>query len=396
MSNARITPYLEAVERLAPTIVEGADAAERNRRLSPSVVDAMREAGLFRLYLPETLGGAELKPLEFAEILEAIAKLDGSTAWCTWIGNVNTLFSTPLADEPVEHIFGTDPGVVTGSTFFPPGRAERVGGGYRVSGRWSFASGSTHCNWYFVLCVVHEHGVPVEGAQGMPEIRACYFPIDTVRIEETWDVSGLAGTGSHDVVLDDAYVSEDYTWVFGPGMKPASRHYAGALYQYPAYATGVMQVGFIAVGIAQGAVDKVIDIPQSKRGVGSSVVMRDRPSFHLRLAEAVAMIRSARAWLREAQAAFGTHVEAGEEVPFSARAEMLLAATNACHASARAVDIVYTAAGANANYRKNPLQRALRDIHAATQHFAIAGTQYESAGRMMLGLPPLDPPFILA
>jgi alkylation response protein AidB-like acyl-CoA dehydrogenase len=396
MSNSRITPYLTAVETLAPTILEFADAAERNRRLSPEVVDAMRDAGLFRLYLPESLGGAELQPLEFAEILQSIARIDGSTAWCTWIGNVNTLFSTPLADAPVEHIFGSDPGVVTGSTFFPPGRAERVAGGYRVSGRWSYASGSTHCNWYFVLCVVHEDGKPVEGAQGMPEIRACYFPIDALRIEETWDVSGLAGTGSHDVVLSEAYVSEGYTWLFGPGMKPASRHYGGALYQYPAYATGVMQVGFIAVGIAQGAVDRVIELAQSKVGVGSSVVMRDRPSFHLRLAEAVAMIRAAAAWLREAQRTFGAHVEAGEEVPFAARAEMLLAATNACHSSARAVDIVYTAAGAHANYRKSPLQRALRDIHAATQHFAIAGTQYESAGRMLLGLPPLDPAFILA
>jgi alkylation response protein AidB-like acyl-CoA dehydrogenase len=143
-----------------------------------------------------------------------------------------------------------------------------------VSGRWSYASGSTHCNWYFVLCVVHEDGKPVEGAQGMPEIRACYFPIDALRIEETWDVSGLAGTGSHDVVLSEAYVSESYTWLFGPGMKPASRHYGGALYQYPAYATGVMQVGFIAVGIAQGAGDRVIELAQSKVGVGSSVVMR--------------------------------------------------------------------------------------------------------------------------
>lgn len=396
MLNTRIEPHLQAVARLAPTILAEAEVAERNRRLSPEVVDALRDAGLFRLYLPESLGGSELQPLEFAEILESIARIDGSTAWCTWIGNVNTLFSTPLEDAPVEHIFGSDPGVVTGSTFFPPGRAERVPGGYRVTGRWSFASGSTHCRWYFVLCVVHEGGAPVIGAHGMPEIRACYFPMDAVRIEETWDVSGLAGTGSHDVILDDAPVDEAYTWVFGPGMKPRSRHYEGALYQYPAYATGVMQVGFIAVGIAQGAVDRVVELAQSKVGVGSNVVMRDRPSFHLRLAEAVAMVRSARAWLREAQGDFARHIEAGEEVPFEARSNMLLAATNACHSAARAVDIVYTAAGAHANYRKSPLQRALRDIHAATQHFAIAGTQYESAGRMLLGLAPLDPPFILA
>ncbi|MGD9601396.1 MAG: acyl-CoA dehydrogenase family protein [Gammaproteobacteria bacterium] len=394
-TNPRVAPHLDSVRRLAPLILAHADAAERNRRMSREVIRAMTDAGLFRLYLPESLGGSELDPLEFAEILEPVAQLDGSTAWCTWIGNVNTLFSTPLDDGPVERIFGGDPQVVTGSTFFPLGRAERVPGGYRVTGRWSFASGSTHCTWYFVLCQVVEGGTPASGPQGQPDVRACYFPIDKVRIEETWEVSGLAGTGSHDVVLEDEYVDAAFTWAFGPGMKPTSRHYGGALYRYPAYATGVMQVGFIAIGIAEGAVQRVIELAQSKVGVGSTTVMRDRPTFHLRLAEAVALIRSSRAWLKDAIRDFGVYAQAGLDVPVDSRANMLLASTNACHGAARAVDILYTTAGAQANYKSSPLQRALRDVHAATQHFAIAGTQYESVGRMLLGLPPLAPPFIL-
>jgi indole-3-acetate monooxygenase len=392
----RIAPYLAEVHRLSSLIQRHAETAERERRISPEVIRALTAAGLFKLYLPASLGGAELAPLEFVSILEAVAQLDGATAWCLWIGNVNTLFVTPLADGPIEQIFMTNPQVVTGSTFFPLGRAERTASGYAVTGRWPFASGCQHCTWYFVLCQVHEDGVPQFGAHGQPEVRACFFPIAQIHIDETWEVSGLAGTGSHDVVLEQAQVAAEYTWAFGPGMQPLSRHFEGSLYRYPAYATGVMQIGFVALGIAQGAVDYCIELAQSKVGVGSTTVLRDRPTFHIRLAEAVALIRAARAWLQDALRDFGRCVEDGVDVPFETRANMLLAATNATHNAARAVDIIYTVAGAHANYRSSPLQRALRDVHAATQHFAIAGTQFESVGRMLLGMPPLAPPFILA
>lgn len=116
----------------------------------------------------------------------------------------------------------------------------------------------------------------------------------------------------------------------------------------------------------------------------------------MRLAEAVALIRAARAWLREALQQLSTAILAGETDQFEKRANMLLASTNASHSAAKAVDIIYTISGAGANYRSNRLQRALRDVHAVTQHFVTAAPQYESAGRMLLGLPPLSPPYILS
>lgn len=387
---------LTAVRSLAPLIHQHADAAEHNHRLSPEVVTALIDAGLFRLYLPHTLNGAELDPMAFAQVLEAIARIDGSTGWCTWIGNVNTLFVIPLADEAVATIFGKDRRGVTGSAFFPPGKAEYRNNGYVVSGRWPYASGCQHCTWYFVLCNVFDGDQPRLTAHGTPEVRACFLPIGQVTIEETWDVSGLAGTGSHDVILNQVFVPEAYTWQFGPGMTPTSAHFQRPLYRHPAYAMGVMQIGFIGLGIAQGAVDVSIELASSKSSIGATTVLRDRPQFQVRLAEAVALIRSARAWLREALQQFSAAILADEPDQFQQRTNMLLAATHATHSAAKAVDMIYTVSGASANYRRNPLQRALRDVHAVTQHFSTAAPQYESAGRMLLGLPPLPPPLILS
>src|SRR5262249_38904377 len=150
-----------------------------------------------------------------------------------------------------------------------------------------------------------------------------------------------------------------------------------------------MPLGAVALGIAQGAIDACIELAPSKRSVGTTEPLRERPPFQIQLAEAVALVRSARAWLHTAVQRTWEAVLAGGEVSFEERADLLLAAANATRNAATAVDMVYTLAGATANYRRSPLQRALRDIHALTQHVLTAPHQYESAGRMLLGLQPL-------
>lgn len=388
--------HLASIARLAPLIETHADAAERQRRLPQPIVQALIDAGLFKLYLPQSLGGSELEPLEFAQCLEAISRIDGSTGWCAFIGNVNTLFTSPMVPESVETIFAGQPEVVTGSAFFPFGRAVRKDGGHEVTGRWQFASGCQHCSWYFVLCQEYDGDTPLFHEHGAPRTRACFVPIDRYTIDETWDVSGLAGSGSHDVMLDGVFVPHDMSWAFGRGMRADPRHFSAPLYRYPPYATGVMQAGYIAIGIAQGAIDRAVELAKTKTGVATTTTLRERPTFHIGLADAVALVRGSRAWLNDALREFGEFIARGEEVSFESRANMLLAATKAAHNCARATDIVFTLSGANANYRRNPLQRSLRDAHAATQHFAVAVNQIESAGRMMLGLEPLAPPVILS
>jgi alkylation response protein AidB-like acyl-CoA dehydrogenase len=389
---------LNTVRTLEPLIREHADEAERNRRLSQPVVTALAEAGLFRLYTPRTLGGFEVDPLTCYHVLEEIARIDGSTAWCVWIGGTAAIIAGNLADQVAEEIFGRDPQVVTAGGIFPFGKAMVRDGGYVVSGRWPYVSGCQHSAWFFFVCNVFAADQVRLTEPGNPEVRVVSVPAAQGTILDTWEVSGLAGTGSHDVVLEQVFVPEEYTCPFGPGMTPQGKCFQSPVYRCPLYASAVGSLGAAALGIAQGAVDTCLELAQSKRPAGTTALLRERPLFHIRLAEAVALVRSARAWLHasvqqtwEAREA----ILAGGQVSFDERADVLLAAANATRNAAAAVDIVYTVAGATANYRRSPLQRALRDIHAVTQHVGTAPQQYESAGRMLLGLQPLQPAFIL-
>jgi alkylation response protein AidB-like acyl-CoA dehydrogenase len=386
---------LSAVHTLAPLIRAHADEAERNRHLSQPVVAALAEAGLFRLYTPRTLGGLEVDPLTFYRVLEALARIDGSTAWCVWIASTNPPFVKTLTDQAAEEIFGRDPHVVSAGALFPYGRAVVRDGGYVVSGRWPYASGCQHCAWIFTMCNVFEGDQIRMTEGGGPEVRAVFVPTTQITILDTWEVSGLAGTGSHDVVIEQVFVPGEHTCQFGPGLTPQGKHFQGPLYRYPLYASSAGLISAVALGIAQGAVDACMELAHSKRPAGTTELLRDRPPFHIRLAEAVALVRSARAWLHTAVQQTWEAMLGGGQVTFEERADLLLAAANATRSAAAAVDIVYTAAGATANYRRSPLQRALRDIHALTQHIATAPHQYESAGRMLLGLQPLQPPLIL-
>jgi alkylation response protein AidB-like acyl-CoA dehydrogenase len=381
---------LTAVRHLEPLIRAHADAAERNRRLSTVVVIALADANIFRMYTPKSLGGLEVDPLTFYQVVEAIARIDGSTGWCVFIAGGNPLLGAYLTDQAAEAVFGHDPQVVSAGVVFPYGTALISDGGYRVHGRWSYASGCQHSSWIFCCCHVLDGEHQRLTASGEPEVRLLFIPTAQVTIIDTWDVSGLAGTGSHDVAIEDVFVPEAYTCQFGPGMSLRCSHYQSPLYRYVLYASFALPIGAVALGIAQGTLDACLDLAQAKKPGAGTELLRDRPMFQVRLAEAVALVRSARAWLHATVQQTWESLLAGREVAFAERAELLLAAANATRSATAAVDLVYTAAGATANYRQSPFQRALRDIHATTQHMGTAPQQFESAGRMLVGLPPLQ------
>ncbi|MBM3224129.1 MAG: hydroxylase [Candidatus Tectomicrobia bacterium] len=392
-------PHLEslqqAVQRLAPVIRAYADETEQNRRLAPPVVAAIAEAGLFRMMTPQALGGFEAHPLTFYHIVEEVARLDGSTGWCLFIAGCNPLMGAFLPDHTAAEVFGRDPHVAVAGVVLPYGRAVAQDGGYVVHGHWSYGSGCQHCAWIFCMCQVWDGERQRLTASGEPEVRALFLRTAQVRILDTWDVSGLAGTGSHDVVIDNVFVPEAYTCAFGLGMTPCSTYYQGLLYRYPLYGVFALPISAVALGIAQGAVDACLELAQTGRPSGNPARLGERALFHLRLAEAVALVRSARAWLHAAVQQAWEALQTHGEVYMEARADLLLAAANATRSAAAAVDSLYTIAGASANYRRSPLQRALRDVHAATQHMGTALPQFESAGRMLVGLPPLQPHILL-
>ena len=387
-----LNTLLRAVRRLEPLIREHTDESERNRRQSPPVVTALAAAGILRMYTPHSLGGLEVEPLTFYRVVEEIARIDGSTAWCVWIASGNPVFAgSCLPDSGAEAVFGKAPQVATAGVVFPFGKAMARDGGYVVNGRWPFASGCQHCDWVFCTCTVCDGDQMRRTASGDPEVRVFFVPMTQVTIVDTWEVSGLAGTGSHDVVIEQVFVPEEYTGLFASGMPPQSKHFQGLLYRYPFFLASALPLGALALGIAQGAIETCLELARTKQPAGTTTPLREQPLFHVRLAEAVALVRSARAWLYAAVQQTWEAMQTTGEISCAERADVLLAGANATRSAAAAVDIVYTASGGTANYRRSPLQRALRDIHAATQHIVTAPQQYESAGRMLVGLQPLNP-----
>jgi alkylation response protein AidB-like acyl-CoA dehydrogenase len=176
---------LNAVNKLEPLIRKHADEAEQNRHLSAPVVDALAEAGFFRLYTPRTLGGLEVDPLTFTRVVEALAHIDGSTAWCVWLASTNPLFVPNLMDTTVEEIFGRNPHVVTAGVILPYGKAEVRDGGYTVSGRWSYASGVEHCTWIFTLCNVFDGEQMRRTESGEPAVYVVFVPTAQITILDT-------------------------------------------------------------------------------------------------------------------------------------------------------------------------------------------------------------------
>jgi len=274
---------LNVARALEPIIRQHADEAERNHRLSQPVVDALARAGLFRMWVPRTLGGLEVSPLTAYRVVEEVARLDGSTGWCVFIGASSAVSGAFLADHAAEDMFGRDPLGVTGGVIAGIGKAVVQKDGYLVSGRWPYASGCQHCGWLLALCQVIDGDQPRVTTAGTPEMRVVHVPREKVTIlDDTWDVSGLVGTGSHDFVVEPVFVPEGYTWQFTPGL-PRGKHYRGPLYEFPLVALFRLQASAVALGIAQGAVDAWLALAPSKRAVIAPGVLRDQPVVQARM-----------------------------------------------------------------------------------------------------------------
>ena len=300
-----------------------------------------------------------------------------------------------MPDAAAEHVFGSDPEVILGGALFPPGTATVCDGGYRVSGRWSYASGCHHCSWLVGGCTVIENGQRRLIGEA-PEMRIVYVPREKATIvEDSWLVSGLAGTGSNDFIMENVFVPEAYTHGLGPNMS-RGKHFQSPLYTtYPLLSAFGFPMGAIALGIAQGAIDVVMELAQAKKPGGQSDLLRDRAVFHFQLADAVAQVESARAWLYSSVEKAWDVALTGRPATREERGYLTLAAANATRSATTATDIAYTAAGGTANYLRSPLQRSLRDIHALTQHTQTSPQQWERGGRLLLGLDPKYPLMLL-
>jgi alkylation response protein AidB-like acyl-CoA dehydrogenase len=335
------------------------------------------------LLVPRELGGLELEPLAALDVLEEVAAADGSAGWTVMIGATTGVVAAYLPDDAAREIWGRDPDVVTGGVFHPRGRATVVDGGYRVTGRWPLASGCEHCTWLLGGCVLLEGGTPRLRADGAPDVRMTIFPASDARVIDTWDVSGMRGTGSHDIAVEDLFVPHARSVWFSTD---APRR-GGALYAFPVFGLLALGIAAVALGIARGAVADLARLAHDKVATGGRRKVAERAATQAEVARAEALVGASRAYVRETVRDAWDAARGGGPISLEDRARLRLAATNAVRSAAAAVDLMYEAGGASAIYAQSTLQRRFRDVHVATQHVLVAPPTYELAGRVLLGVP---------
>ena len=362
--------------------LRGASARiETARTLPAEVVDLLVAGGYTRLCVPRSLGGPELHPTTLLHVLEALAAGDASAGWCAMIASTSSLLAAYLEPQTARLVYGP-PDSISGGVFAPRGAAKRVPGGFRVSGRWGFASGCSHCAWLMGGCFVEgEAGRETTGG-GVPDIRLMVFPREEAKILDTWDVVGLSGTGSHDIEVRDLFVPEGRDVSF---LADAPRE-SGALYAFPVFGLLAVGVAAVGLGIARRAVHELSELAREKTPALGRRRLAERTHTQAHVAVAEAELSAARAGLAAAiDAAWGS-AAAGGAIPLPERARLRLAATFAARAGSRIATAMYELGGGSSIYRASALQRCLRDAHVVTQHAMVGEGTYELAGRVLLGL----------
>jgi alkylation response protein AidB-like acyl-CoA dehydrogenase len=369
-----LASLLASADDIADTLAAGASEAESLRRLGPSAAAALRSTDLFRIWWPSEVGGIDATVSEGIEVIEKVAEIDTSAAWNLAVCTLGSgLAAAYLDDDAFAEIFAEDLPLIAGQTA-PVGRAIPVDGGLEVSGNWFFGSGIHLASWV-------KAGVLIEHDDGPPEPAIVIVPADAVTIKEgSWEVAGLAGSGSNDYSMDAVHVPTGF-WYNFPVATPKR---GGRSFQLPIPGQLVILHAGFALGVARRCLDEVTELAKTKIRQFDSRSISNRPTFRYDLAEKSAAVSAARLYTYDA--ADRLNDAAGTPLVVDAMREMRAAAR---YANDIALDVAtwsYRHGGGAALHLSHPLQRLLRDILAATQHIFIDDAAYTDYGGALLGI----------
>jgi alkylation response protein AidB-like acyl-CoA dehydrogenase len=373
-SQATVRDRERALERLLYEARTRRAEFAREQRLSDDVVALMREAGLFRSLVARRFGGDEDKPSDFFALTERISTADGSTGWVASFGH-GARYLAALPVTTLETIYARGPDVIFAGGLFPPQPARRVDDGFEVSGRWGWGSGCTAASLIGVGIRVDDDGA----APSLP--RMAVIPREQVRIVENWNVNGLKGTGSHDMVVDKVLVREDWTFVPGGGSSLDT-----PLFRYPALALAAQALAVVGLGVARSALDEVHAMAGTHTSITGGPSLSDRAHVQITLAKAEARLRSARAFLYETADEAYERLEAGGDLDTTTRTLLRLGATHAAQVGAEVARAAYSVCGTAGIFINHPLAWALQDALVVPQHALVAEGTWQSAGQSLLGL----------
>ncbi|MEH6558065.1 MAG: acyl-CoA dehydrogenase family protein [Oceanicoccus sp.] len=371
---------LKTAEELSKEFYERSDEIEKTRRIPADISKKIGAAGFYRLGIPRHIGGLEAPPALSSRIFETLARGDASCAWVAFIGATTGTSLASIPEETATEIFSAPEVLMTG-VFAPTGVAEKVDGGFRVTGNWQWGSGSQNADWLMGGCMLKENGEAMLDGHGRPRSHPMIMPKKDVEFVDTWHVSGLRGTGSLDYRVKDLFIPQDRVVAYLQQDKPP-----GPLYAFPYFTFLALGIGAVCLGIARAAIDELIELAKSKKRSSSSKTVAEQQISQMKLAQAEADLRSARLFYYDALDEAWQRAVEGEEVSLEMRRNLRLATTNAVIKSAEVVDVMYSLGGGSAVYQKSRLQRHFRDVHVATSHIMVAPSTLETVGRLLFGL----------
>ncbi len=372
-AESRAAPGIDPLAALLDEIAARRAEFSARRQLSADIVEKLKAIGVYRALVAREFGGDEQSPAEFLRLIERISTADGSAGWVASFG-VSALYLASLPRETIAAVYANGPDIVFAGGLFPPQNAVIVEGGFQVSGKWKFGSGSTGADLIGV-------GIKVEGGPqpGLP--RMAVMPAEKVRIVPNWEVNGLQGTGSHDLVVEGVVVPEEWTFIRGSAATLEQ-----PLFRYPSMGFAAQVLAVVGLGVARAALDEITAMAGGRGSITGAPVLADRAYVQIEIAKAEAALRSARAFFYEATESAWAKLVSGGTLAREDVNLIRLAASHAARVGSDVAGAAYMLSGTTGIYTDHPIARHVQDAMVVVQHAFLSEGTWQSAGRVLLGL----------
>ncbi|MFP6847750.1 MAG: acyl-CoA dehydrogenase family protein [Pseudomonas sp.] len=344
--------------------------------IAEDVINAFKALGVYRALVPRRFGGDERSPGEFCAMVEEISRADGSAGWVASFG-MSPVYLASLPLETIKKVYANGPDVVFAGGIFPPQPAEAVPGGFKVNGRWKYSSGCMGASLVGV-------GIAPKTGDKLDLPRLAVMPQSKARIEQTWDTVGLLGTGSHDLVVEDVVVPEEWTFVRG-----GAANLDEPFFRYPSLSFATQVLSVVGLGVARAALDELRDMAAGRISVTGAPALADRPLAQVEIAKAEAALRAARAFFFDSIEDAWQVVLAGDPLPAETTNLLRLSSTHATRVAAEVARTVQMLSGMTGVYNSSPLARCVNDAQVVTQHAFMGDITYQNAGAIFFGKQPL-------
>ena len=379
--------FLKEVKSIEPILRKYSEESEELRHLPQPVVDAMINAGLFRIFKPKSYGGYEIDPITGFRVIEEVSRIDSAAGWNLQLAAAIDTILQWFSDAAMDTVYANTDEVIVAGTWNPPCKAVPVDGGYHINGIGNIASGCMNANWFFRNAIVMEGDSPRIFENGKPYMIFFLFPESEGEVIDAWDTLGMRGTGSHDIQVTDLFVPELMTAPMVPIDKAQSEAYQGALYRNSNW-HAIAILALPALGIARAAIDDFLNMTRNKIPRYTEKTLKDREVVQRQVAEAEASLGAGRAYLYEVIRESWQAAQNPEyRIDMPMRMKIQLATTYAIQSATKAVDIIHEVVGLSGIRRGQSFQKHFRDIHCITQHAFSSTSRYEDVGKLMFGLP---------